>query len=358
MLPASRSATARRRNPETAGGSPAGADPAISVLLPCRDAAEHLPACIDSLSAQTLSDIEILAVDDGSTEGTRTLLDAWAAEDSRVRVEPGGGGLVSALRLATDLARAPLIARMDADDVADPRRFEMQAAWLRARPDAAACGTGVVLFPAQALGSGYRRYEAWINGLVTPEDVNRDLLVECPVAHPALMMRASALRAVGGYRDRGWPEDYDLVLRFHAAGMRIGNVPVPLLRWRVTPGRLSLRSTVYSPSAFRRCKVHFLLEGLLPPGRPLVVWGAGRVGKPLARELAARGAQPAALVDLDPRKIGQEIHGAPVIRPADLASIEDAYVLGAVGSPGAREDIRSALRAMGRTELQDFRMVA
>ena len=347
----------RMRQPASSS-SDEGGRPAISVLLPCRDAAEHLQACIDSLSAQTLAEFEVIAIDDGSTDGTRDRLDAWAAVDNRVRVVVGGNGLVRALREGTDIARAPLIARMDADDVADPRRFEMQKEWLDARPDISACGTGVALFPEQALGSGYRRYEAWINSLIAPEDLVRDLLVECPVAHPALMVRASALRAVGGYRDMGWPEDYDLVLRLHAAGMRVGNVPATLLRWRVTPGRLSRRSTVYNPAAFRRCKVDFLLDGLLPADRPLVVWGAGRVGKPFARELVAMGTQPIAMVDLDPRKIGQEIHGAPVIRPEDLASIEAAYVLGAVGSPGAREDIRSVLNAMGRTELEDYRMVA
>jgi len=346
-----------RAEPQHRPALPPG-DPAISVLLPCRDAVPHLAACIESLRAQTVRRVGVLAIDDGSKDGTLDILDEWAAEDSRVRIEAGGRGLVGALQTATELARAPLIARMDADDIANARRFEEQAAWLAAHPDVAACGTGVELFPRSAIGSGYRRYEAWINSLETPDDVNRDLLVECPVAHPALMVRSSALKSVGGYRDMGWPEDYDLVLRIHAAGMRIGNVPETLLRWRVTPGRLSLRSSVYSPSAFRLCKVHFLRENLLPSNRPLVVWGAGRVGKPLARDLAASGVQPAALVDLDPRKIGQEIHGAPVIRPEELPSIAGAYVLGAVGSPGAREDIRHALRTMGRNELEDFRMVA
>lgn len=330
----------------------------ISVLLPCRDAAPYLEACIDSLSSQTLTDFEVLAIDDASTDGTRAMLDRWARADGRVHVHAGGHGLVPSLREALSLARGRFIARMDADDEALPTRFEAQFAWLADHPEASACGTGVALFPESELGSGYRRYERWINGLSSIADVERDLLVECPVAHPTLMARASAMQAVGGYRDMGWPEDYDLVLRLHAAGMHIGNVPELLLRWRVTPGRFSLRSTVYSPASFRRCKVHFLVESLLPAGRPVVVWGAGRVGKPFARALLERGIRPVALIDLDPRKIGQEIHGAPVIRPGQLRSIEDSYVLGAVGSPGARAEIRSALRVMGRIELDDYRMVA
>jgi len=247
---------------------------------------------------------------------------------------------------------------MDADDVAHPRRLELQLDALRSRPDLAACGTGVELFPDEEVGSGYRRYARWLNGLRAPADLERDLFVECPVAHPTLAIRASALRGLGGYRDAGWPEDYDLLLRLHAAGMRAANLEAVLLRWRVRPGRLSLEAPAYAPAAFRRCKVHFLVLGGLPAGRAPVVWGAGRVGKSLARELARQGRPPSAFVDVDPRKIGQEIHGAPVLPPEALGSRPGAYVLAAVGAPGARADIRERLTARGRQEIRDFRAVA
>lgn len=348
--------------------------PEVSVLLPCRNVATWLPECIESLEAQSLPDFEVLAVDDRSTDETAEILRRWSARDDRVQVlevapgspprgdgRPPDDGLVRALDLAVAASRAPLLARMDGDDVAGPRRLELQRDFLVARPDLAGCGTAVELFPHSEVGEGYRRYEAWLNGLSDPAELWRDLLVECPVAHPTLMIRRSVLSGLGGYRDPGWPEDYDLVLRLHAAGMRVANLPEPLLRWRVRPDRHSLASDRYSAGAFRRCKVHFLDQAFLPGSRPLVVWGAGKVGKPLARELIRQGRPVTAFVDLDARKIGQEIHGAPVLDPAGfeiLASKDGPYVLAAVGSPGARNEIRGALDTLGRREIEDYRVCA
>jgi len=357
-----------RASRRSSSGRDTGRRPVVSVLLPCRNVAPWLSECIDSLEVQTLDSFEIVAVDDASTDGTGELLGEWATRNRRVRVVPhasgesdAAGGLVRALELAVGLARGRLIARMDADDVAHPERLERQVRYLEDHRDVAACGTRVELFPATSVGAGYSRYAAWLNDLTAPADVERDLLVECPIAHPSLMIRTSVLRGLGGYRDAGWPEDYDLVLRLHAVGLRAANLPQTLLRWRVRPDRHSLGSPAYSPGAFRRCKVHFLRECFLPIGRPIVVWGAGRVGKPLARELLRQGCAVRAFVDLDPRKVGQEIHGAPVLDPqgfVELAGSWDPYVLVAVGSPGARQEIRRGLAAMGRTEIADYRACA
>lgn len=343
--------------------------PRISLLLPCRNAAPFLPRCIASLESQTEPRFEALVLDDGSGDDTSPILGAWAERDARVRrVEREGEGLVAALRALAAAARGALLARMDADDVAYPPRLERQAALLDRRPEVAACGTRVRYVPRDGLGSGTLRYEAWLNGLVEPEELARDLFVECPIAHPTLMVRRRAFEAVGGYRDIDGPEDYDLVLRLAAAGHALANVPEVLHDWRVGEHRLSGRSARYSAAAFRRLKVSHL-EAFLPGGRSLVIWGAGRVGKAFARAwLAARPTPIEAFVDLDPRKIGQTIHGAVVVKPADLRSLDAAgstsgaagrpYVLVAVGSPGARGEIREALAEMGFRELCDFRPVA
>lgn len=334
--------------------------PAVSILLPCRDEETFLPECLDSLGRQTDPDFEVVAIDDGSRDATRRILEQRAARDDRLRVvSTPATGLVAALQRGVAEARAPLLARMDADDVAHPERVAAQRSLLDARPGLAGCGTRIEYFPRSALGSGYRRYERWLNALETPEELARDLFVECPVAHPTLMLRAEALREVGGYRDAGWPEDYDLVLRLHASGRRLANVPRTLHRWRVREGRLSMTSSRYSSAAFQRCKAFHLTRAFLPGDRPLVVWGAGSVGKGFLRALRELGAPVEALVDLDPRKIGQRIHGAAVLEPdALLARAPHPYVTVAVGSPGARDEIREVLDEAGYVETRDYRAVA
>lgn len=351
---------------------------AVSVLLPCRDAGETLEACLESLWRQSFGEFEVVAVDDGSRDATPEILDREAGRESRLRVvSTAGEGIVPALSRAADEARAPLLARMDADDLAHGRRLELQVARLEESPDLAACGTGVRFFPRRRLGSGMRRYEAWLNSMDSPDRIRRELFVECPVAHPSLMIRSEALRDAGGYREEGWPEDYDLILRLHGAGMRCGNVARRLHLWRLGPERLSMSSERYSPDAFRRCKVHHLLGGALPAGRPVAVWGAGAVGKAFGLELMRQGGRVDAWVDLDPGKIGEEIHGAPVLSPegftwraeawpwsgrdsgpGDPAPEGRPYVLAAVGTPGARGEIREWLASAGLEELADFRAVA
>lgn len=333
--------------------------PRVSVLLPCRDVAAFLPQTIASLDAQTFTDIEIIAVDDGSADDTPALLHEWAARESRVRVlARPARGIVAALQEAAAAAEGEILVRMDGDDVAHPQRIEKQVALLDDMPHVGACGTRTRYFPRDAVQGGALRYEAWINSLLQPHEIARDIFVECPIAHPTLAIRRDLFDQVGGYRDRGWPEDYDLVLRLWSHGVAMAKTPEVLLDWRERPERASRQDPQYAEHAFRRCKVHYLTRTLLPTRDGVVVWGAGPVGKLFARELQRQDARVRAFVDLDPRKIGQIVHGAPVVSPRDVQAYRDALCVAAVGQPDARAEIRAALDELGWIETQDYVVVA
>ena len=340
-------------------GASNAADPVVSVLLPARDAATHLPEAIASIDAQTLTAYEVIAVDDGSEDRTAGLLDEWARRDGRVRVlRQRPLGIVAALERARGEARGRYLARMDADDVAHPGRLEAQLEVMEGSPEVVACGALVEYFPAAAVRGGARRYERWLNAALSHEEIERSLFVECPIAHPTFFLRADAVAGAGGYVDRGWPEDYDLLLRLWAGGGKLAKVPRVLLRWREGSDRLSRTSRRYAPAAFRACKVHYLVRTVLRDRSSVVVWGAGPVGKAMAVALQRSEVRVAAFVDLDPRKIGQEIHGAPVLETAGGLALRDAYHVAAVGQKGARVRLEGLLVEAGFEPVRDFVAVA
>ena len=333
--------------------------PPVSVLLPVRDAAPYLPECIASLRAQTFGDFEVLAVDDGSTDESPELLAAWARDDARVQlVRQAPEGIVPALEAGRARARGRYLARMDADDIAEPTRLADQLAFLDDRPELAGCGAGVRYFPRADVRDGGQRYEDWINAVRTPEDVERNLFIECPLAHTTFFLRMDDVERVGGYVDRGWPEDYDLLFRLWRSGAKLAAVDRVLLQWRVRDDRTSVQHEAYTPSAFRRCKIHYLLDTLARDRDGLVVWGAGPIGKAFALEVQEQGGVVRAFVDLNPRKIDQNIHGAPVIPPSGLGEYRDCFSVAAVGQEGARGQIRTELESAGWKEVTDFIAVA
>ncbi len=330
--------------------------PAVSVLMPVWNAAATLRAAAASIQRQPLPDWEMLLVTDGSTDESGELADQLAREDARIRVvHTPHRGIVAALNTAAGAARARLIARMDADDLSLPHRLAAQRALIEADPDLGLCG-GVVRITGESVGQGARRYETWVNSLLGHGDIVREILVECPVPHPTFLMPRALFEELGGYRDCGWPEDYDLALRVWLAGKRIAKPPLPVLHWREHGRRLSRTDPRYGEAAFRRCKRHFLFQSGLPAGRRLFQGGAGEVGKRWLREWDAP--RPEAVVDINPRKIGRVIHGARVIAPQELPPPGGVFVVAAVGTPGARDDIRTKLLPRGYTEGTDFLFLA
>jgi len=334
--------------------------PRVSVLLPVRDARATLPECLRSLAAQTLEDHEVVAVDDGSTDGSAEVLLSEAKADPRLRVvRTGPRGLVSALNTALLHARAPLVARMDADDVAHEERLARQAERLLSDGEVDVLGCRVrLLAEPGARNRGMRAYVEWLNALLGHDEIERDLFVESPLAHPSVMMRTSALRGLSGYRAFDGPEDYDLWLRAYAAGLRFAKLEQTLLLWRDGPGRLSRRDPRYARERFLELKVEALARGPLRGGRPVVIWGAGPVGKGFSRALARRGVSLLAFVEVDPRKIGKRIHGAPVVGVAGAEALRGSLHLAAVGQPRARERIRAEARRRGLREGEDLLAVA
>jgi glycosyltransferase involved in cell wall biosynthesis len=324
------------------------------VLLPVFNGEATLAACLRSVARQTEADWECVLVDDGSSDGSLACARRFAALDRRFRVVASHRvGLVEALNTGLALCRGRFVARMDADDLMHRARLHDQARTLEASAHLAAVGCHVRLFPRSALAEGMRAYERWLASIDSPRRVREEAFVECPLAHPTLMARREILQALR-YRDCGWPEDYDLVLRLLEAGHDLSAVPRRLLAWRHGPDRLSHTSPVYAISRFTACKASFLARGFLSAVDRYLLWGYGATGKALRAALHQHDKRPSAIVELHPGRIGTQIHGAPVIRPEELESPPLQPLVVSVAGETARGEIRADLATLGYRELRDF----
>jgi glycosyltransferase involved in cell wall biosynthesis len=204
--------------------------PTVSVIMPAYNAKRYVEQTIRSVLAQSFGDFEFIIVDDGSTDGTLPILQRFAADDSRVVViSRPNTGIVGALNDGIAKARGEYFARMDADDVCLPERFAKQVAYLRDHPECVGVGTFVETIDP---------YGSVLDRLVheTKHDaIDRELMTGrgFAIVHPTIMMRAEAVRRVGGYR-RQWQhsEDLDLFLRLAEIG-KLHNLPEYLLRYRM-----------------------------------------------------------------------------------------------------------------------------
>jgi glycosyltransferase involved in cell wall biosynthesis len=338
-------------------------EPQVSVLMPCHNAGATVDEAVETILNQTLGEWELVAVDDGSEDDTLERLHAWQARDGRVRpIAMAHAGIIEALNRGLSSCRAALIARMDADDHAHPERLQEQAGFLTDNPQVAAVSCLVYGFPREHVREGFRIYIDWLNSLISPEDIAREIFVESPMAHPSVMMRRSWIERLGGYQEHGWPEDYDLWLRMHLAGARFAKTPRELLGWREHESRLTRTDSRYSVENFLRAKAHYLVRGPLQGRDALILWGAGQMGRRLSKHLLREGAPLVAFIDIDERKIGRTRRGKPILSPDELLEVWGRYrqpiLLVAVGSRGARGLIRSRLVGMDLTEGEDWWAVA
>jgi glycosyltransferase involved in cell wall biosynthesis len=203
--------------------------PVVSVLMPIHNAEQTLVEAVESILAQTFRDFELIAVDDGSTDRSLTILQDFARRDPRVRIiSRPNTGIAGALNDAIASARGEFLARMDADDISLPTRFEKQVEYLKAHPECVLLGSRVLLVEPYGTPMYVTDHETDHAGIA--DQLLRG--VGWAVVHPAAMMRADAVRSAGGYRaDRVPIEDLDLFLRLTEIG-KAANLSEVLLHYR------------------------------------------------------------------------------------------------------------------------------
>lgn len=294
--------------------------------------------------------------DDGSTDETLAIACHYTALDARFRViRREHSGLVAALNEGLRNCQASYVARLDADDICHRQRLGMQWDYMERHPECSGIGCSVRMFPRSGLTENRRAYEAWLNAFASESEILRERFVECPLAHPTWFFKREVLLAFG-YDNRGWPEDYDLLLRLLGAGHRISTLPARLVSWRDSRTRLSRTDSRYAIDAFTRCRAHYIASQWLGSSSRYGLWGYGSTGKSLARALIEYGKRPAFIVELHPGRVGQKILGVPVIAPSQILRARNAgekLVISVAGFRQRSEARRFAL-AQGLIECVDF----
>lgn len=203
--------------------------PLVSVVMSVYNGRPYLDKAVESILSQTFRDFEFIIIDDGSTDGSIEDLKRYAACDSRIRlVIQENRGLTKSLNTGLKLACGKYIARMDADDIAFPERFEKQVAALDENPNLVMLGANVELITEYGIRLGLRP-QGKGHG-----DIRRRLLLGdgSAMTHPVVMYHRQAALDIGSYDERfSTGQDLDLFLRLSEVGL-VENLPETLLDWR------------------------------------------------------------------------------------------------------------------------------
>lgn len=327
----------------------------VSIIMPVFNEEKHLRTCLDSILNQTCKDWELLAVDDASTDNSLALLQEYQTKEPRIRVlQSKEKGIIPALRVAVNAASGTFITRMDADDYMAPNKLEALRKPLLQKGQGHLSTALVEYFSDEFdLGQGYRRYAEWLNTVIREERNWEEIYRECTIPSPCWMCYRQDFVRAGAHDPSINPEDYDLAFRFRKLGLTITAVPEVLHYWRDHNRRSSRNLESHANQEYFRLKVPRFLEIDRNPELPLIVWGAGRKGKEIARMLIANNESFLWCCE-NPSKWGHNIYGVIMQSPDTIGQFPNAQILLAVSAPDEQPAIHQHLIRKNLTPGKDF----
>ena len=319
--------------------------------MPVKNAGPYLKGCLDSIVAQTNTDWELVAVNDGSSDGSETVLMEYAREHTNIKVVHSDGvGIVSALQKAYRLSSGGMIHRMDADDLMPLDKLKLMSEVI----EKGAIVTGRVSYfcEEREVGEGFQKYTAWLNGLMEEGDFWREVYRECPVPSSAWLMYRSDFERVSGFDSELMPEDYDLAFRILKHKLKIIRLNQVVHHWRDSETRVSRNEEQYFPTAYLPLKVHYFLELHRDKTKTVALWGAGKKGKLVAKELLERNIVFTWITNNE-KKIGKDIYGV-VLKSDNEQDFSGVQVIVALSSPEEKVEVQTRLSDERLVNNQDY----
>lgn len=330
----------------------------VSVLLPFHNASTTLDAAIRSIAEQSPREWELLLINNASTDESATIAHDWSCRDARIKVvEEPTTGIAHALNTGLQHATAPLIARMDADDVAHPERLARQVAYMKEHPEIGVLGTRTRFETTVEKSSGMAWFVNWQNTMLTPQEHYVKRFVDAPLAHPTVMFRRELVDRFGGYSTEPLPEDHELWLRWMHHGVRFAKLPEELLTWHDHPHRLSRTHAHYSVDAFFTTKAKWIAAWYTRKyidQRPVIIAGTSGLCRDRAKKLETEGLRVHAFTDVKKR----EVPGYAFIPHDELPPTGQALIISFISQRGTGDRIAEYLASRGLVEGADFILAA
>lgn len=329
--------------------------PLISIIMAAKDTAPYLPQCLDSILAQTYPNWELIAVNDHSTDSTPEILADYAKKDSRIRVFHSERHLlIPTLKEGYPHIRGTLINRMDSDDKMPDYKLQiMLDAWLEHGKGTIVAGGTQHFVDEGQVGDGFLRYDRWLNSLARNSCHYEQIYRECVIPSHCWLIHKDDFDKVGAFEPEIYPEDYDLCFRFYQAGLRVIGIDKVLHFWRDRLERISRTWAEYKDNRYFDLKLKYFLKIDREAPRPLVLWGAGRNGKDLAKLLLAKGQMFHWVCDNE-NKIGKDVYGIRMEHYEVIKTLDNPQIITVVASPAGREEIAFTLGKWGKHPVQDY----
>lgn len=300
--------------------------------MPFKNAGPYLENCLASIVSQNYRHWELIAVDDHSTDHSLAVAKCFSQQYGKVTIATNKGyGIIDALQTGYSLSQGTYITRMDADDLMSPDKLSLMTEALD-KHGLQNIAIGLVSYFSEApLGEGYKKYSSWLNDLTKTKRNYNEIYKECSIPSPNWMVLRSDFEKCGGFQKNTYPEDYDLAFRFRALGLNI----IPILSvthyWRDHASRASRNDPNYLDNRFTEIKIkHFLISDHRPK-EALIVWGAGKKGKKIAKELILHEV-PFMWLTNNSNKIGQNIYGKVLQDQEKMSQIERGQVIVSITS--------------------------
>ncbi len=328
--------------------------PLISILIPFKNTELFLRECINSIINQTYSNWELLIIDDHSTDKSYDLVEDYANKDKRIKLyKNDGSGIINALKLAFSKSKGDYITRMDSDDIMSEIKLEILINNLLQHGQSY-IATGLVhYFSKEGISDGYRKYEAWLNSLTLNGSNYSEIYKECVIPSPCWMINRADLLAIDAFNPTRYPEDYDLAFRFYQANYKVLACDTVLHYWRDYGTRASRTDINYAENSFIDLKLHYFLKLEYDSSRPLVIWGAGKKGKTVAKKLIANNVDFDWICD-NPKKIGKHIYEKEMKAFKYLETLDNFQSIINVANKDEQAIIRKYFSKLNKESMHDY----